>query len=107
MIEERGEIFPSLELDRASEGFKLLSASHQLVRGCEPEADMSPTVTDAGWIGRAGIPTVIYGPGELAHAHAVDESTDMQELIDYVKIMIAFIADWCNREKENVNEDNE
>ncbi|MNG36218.1 N-formyl-4-amino-5-aminomethyl-2-methylpyrimidine deformylase [compost metagenome] len=64
---------------------------------------MSPTVTDAGWIGRAGIPTVIYGPGELAYAHAVNESTDIQELLDYTQIMIAFIADWCNREKEHTD----
>ncbi|WP_127533992.1 acetylornithine deacetylase [Paenibacillus kobensis] len=99
MIEERGEIFPSLELDTETDGFKALFASHTQVRGTEPEAGMSPTVTDAGWIGRAGIPTVIYGPGELAYAHAVNESTDIQELLDYTKIMIGFIADWCNRKK--------
>ncbi|GFN30141.1 acetylornithine deacetylase [Paenibacillus xylaniclasticus] len=99
MIEERGEIFPSLELDTESEGFKALVMSHEHVRGIKPQSGMSPTVTDAGWIGRFGIPTVIYGPGELAHAHAVNESTDIQELLDYTKIMIAFIADWCNRPK--------
>ncbi|MNC71942.1 N-formyl-4-amino-5-aminomethyl-2-methylpyrimidine deformylase [compost metagenome] len=60
---------------------------------------MSATVTDAGWLGRSGIPVVIYGPGELHHAHAVNESIELRELIDYVKVMIAFIADWCNQEK--------
>ncbi|SDX82191.1 acetylornithine deacetylase [Paenibacillus sp. CF384] len=100
MIEERGEIFPSLELDTESEGLKALIAGHQRVMGTEPQMGMSPTVTDAGWIGRAGIKTVIYGPGELAHAHAVNESTDMKELVDYVKVMIGFIADWCNRSKQ-------
>ncbi|RAP77741.1 acetylornithine deacetylase [Paenibacillus montanisoli] len=97
MIEERGEIFPSLELDMDSEGFKSLFANHQAVLGAEPAFGMSPTVTDAGWLGRAGIPTVIYGPGQLAHAHAVDESLDIKELLDYTKVMIGFIADWCNR----------
>ncbi|SFS57224.1 acetylornithine deacetylase [Paenibacillus sp. BC26] len=99
MIEERGEIFPSLELDRESKGLKALYANHQQVLGAEPQLGMSPSVTDAGWLGRAGIPTVIYGPGELEHAHAVNESTDMKELVDYVKVMIGFIADWCNRRK--------
>ena len=99
MIEERGEIFPSLELDMEGEGLKALFANHREVLGIVPVVGMSPTVTDAGWLGRAGIPTVIYGPGELKHAHAVDESTDMKELVDYVKVMIAFIADWCNRIK--------
>jgi acetylornithine deacetylase/succinyl-diaminopimelate desuccinylase family protein len=96
MIEERGEIFPSLELDKVFEGFKALSAIHEAVLGVTPEAGMSPSVTDAGWIGRAGIPTFIYGPGELENAHSVDESTDIRELVNYVKVMIAFIAHWCN-----------
>lgn len=99
MIEERGEIFPSLELDAEGEGLKALFASHREVLGIAPRVGMSPSVTDAGWLGRAGIPTIIYGPGELKHAHAVDESVDMKELVDYAKIMIAFIADWCNRKK--------
>ncbi|WP_308634954.1 acetylornithine deacetylase [Paenibacillus silvisoli] len=99
MIEERGEIFPSLELDTESDGFNALFASHREALGGEPAFGMSPTVTDAGWIGRSGIPTVIYGPGRLEHAHAVNESLDIQELVDYCKVMIAFIADWCNRRK--------
>jgi acetylornithine deacetylase/succinyl-diaminopimelate desuccinylase family protein len=104
MIEERGEIFPSLVLDTEGEGLKALSAIHQEVLGVAPAVGMSPSVTDAGWLGRAGIEALIYGPGELAEAHSVDESTDWQELIDYVKVMIAFIADWCNRVKLETTE---
>nr|WP_028559727.1 acetylornithine deacetylase [Paenibacillus pinihumi] len=99
MLEERGEIFPSLELDTEHEGVKALSAAHAGLLGEAPRTGMSPTVTDAGWLGRAGIPTVLYGPGELDKAHAVDESLDMQELVNYTKVMIGFIADWCNRPK--------
>ncbi|WP_277345849.1 acetylornithine deacetylase [Paenibacillus sp. HB172176] len=96
MIEERGEIFPSLALDRTEAGLLQLARSHYALLGAEPQIDMSPTVTDAGWIARAGIPTVIYGPGELRHAHAVNESADKQELLAYVQIMIAFICEWCS-----------
>ncbi|WP_138752641.1 acetylornithine deacetylase [Paenibacillus sinopodophylli] len=99
MLEERGEIFPSLTLDEEGDGLKSLAAAHALHLGAAPAVGMSPSVTDAGWLGRAGIPTVIYGPGELHHAHAVDESVELNELIDYVKVMIAFIADWCNQVK--------
>ncbi|MGO4106977.1 acetylornithine deacetylase [Paenibacillus sp. YAF4_2] len=99
MIEERGEIFPSLELDTEGEGIQALKANHEQIFGCAADVGMSQSVTDAGWIGRAGIPAVIYGPGELSNAHAVDESLDIRELVDYTKVMIAFIADWCNREK--------
>lgn len=100
MIEERGEIFPSQELQPEWSGLKALEQSHQQVLGVLPAVGMSPSVTDAGWIGREGIPTVIYGPGQLEHAHAVDESVDINELIYYTKVILGFIADWCNRPKE-------
>jgi acetylornithine deacetylase/succinyl-diaminopimelate desuccinylase-like protein len=31
--------------------------------------------------GRAGLPTLIYGAGEIGAAHAVDESVDVEELL--------------------------
>ncbi|REK64040.1 MAG: acetylornithine deacetylase [Cohnella sp.] len=105
MLEERGEIFPALELNTEHDGFKALLASHEAALGSAPEVGMSPSVTDAGWLGRAGIPTVIYGPGRLEQAHAVDESVDMRELVDYAKVMIGFIADWCNRPKPACGEE--
>lgn len=99
MLEERGEIFPSLELDPEHPGVQALSTIHAQLLGAGPVIGMSPTVTDAGWLGRAGIATAIYGPGELAQAHAVDESVSLQELLDYAKVMIAFIAQWCSQPK--------
>lgn len=66
MIEEQGEIFPSLTLDTNEDGLQALAAAHTKQLGAAPTIGMSPSVTDAGWIGRAGIPTVIYGPGSFA-----------------------------------------
>ncbi|WP_438448168.1 acetylornithine deacetylase [Gorillibacterium sp. sgz5001074] len=102
MIEERGEIFPSLELDPSHPGFSALAASHRKVLGTGPEVGMSPSVTDAGWIGRTGVPTAIYGPGQLAHAHAVDERVQVEELVRYVQVLVRFIAEWCNTPKAGV-----
>ncbi|MEK3885468.1 acetylornithine deacetylase [Paenibacillus sp. PL2-23] len=99
MLEERGEIFPSLALDRHAAGLQGLARSHEALVGAAPEIGMSPTVTDAGWIARAGIPTVIYGPGELRQAHAVNESASMEELVRYAQVMLAFIVEWCNTPK--------
>lgn len=99
MLEERGEIFPSLTLDKEGDGLKTLASAHRQLLGEAPAVGMSATVTDAGWLGRAGIPTVIYGPGQLQQAHAVNESIDMRELVDFVKVMIGFIANWCNQAK--------
>ncbi|EJL44089.1 acetylornithine deacetylase or succinyl-diaminopimelate desuccinylase [Brevibacillus sp. CF112] len=100
MIEERGEIFPSLELDTEHPALAQLQAAYESELGEAPVVDMSPTVTDAGWFAHAGIPAVLFGPGELKHAHAVDESIDPDQLVRFAQIMARFIASWCNTPKE-------
>ncbi|MEK3743761.1 acetylornithine deacetylase [Brevibacillus sp. FSL K6-0770] len=100
MIEERGEIFPSLELDANHPALAQLQAAYERELHAAPVVDMSPTVTDAGWFSHAGIPAVLFGPGELKHAHAVDESIDPDQLVQFAQIMARFIASWCNTPKE-------
>ncbi|MED4205075.1 acetylornithine deacetylase [Neobacillus mesonae] len=99
MIVDRGEIFPSLELDYGHPGMNALTNSYEKLLGQDPVVGMSTTVTDAGWLGRAGIPTVIFGPGKLEDAHAVNEKVEIQQLVDFTKVMAVFIAEWCNSKK--------
>ncbi|MBU5248023.1 acetylornithine deacetylase [Bacillus halotolerans] len=100
MIEERGEIFPALEVDSAHPGVLALTASHEEIKRERPVTDVSQTVTDGGWLYHAGIPSVIYGPGDLYNAHAVNEEVSIEQLLDYTKIMLTFIIRWCSRKKE-------
>lgn len=100
MIVDRGEIFPSLEINPNHPGTQLLTNSYKTVLSQKPAVGMSSTVTDAGWLGRAGIPTVIFGPGKLEDAHAVNEKVDIRQLLDFTKVLAAFIAGWCNTGKE-------
>lgn len=100
MIEERGEIFPSLELDTKHPALAQLQAAYESELHEAPVVDMSTTVTDAGWFAHAGIPAVLFGPGELKYAHAVDESIDPKQLVRFAQIMARFIASWCNTPKE-------
>ncbi|MBO8162657.1 MAG: acetylornithine deacetylase [Brevibacillus sp.] len=101
MIEERGEIFPALSLDLTHPAMQQLMGAYEQQCGERPVVEMSSTVTDAGWFSHMGIPAVIFGPGELSHAHAVDESIDPQELIHFAQIMARFIAEWCNTPKRS------
>jgi formylaminopyrimidine deformylase len=100
MIVDRGEIFPSLEIDEEHPGTQLLTNSFEKILHQQPMVGMSTTVTDAGWLGRAGIPTAIFGPGKLEDAHAVNEKLDIQQLLDFTKVLAIFIAEWCNSKKE-------
>ncbi|WP_026679296.1 acetylornithine deacetylase [Fictibacillus gelatini] len=99
MIEDRGEIFPSLEIDPGHPAIVQLKNHHGLVTKREAEVTMSTSVTDGGWFGWAGIPAAIYGPGELKEAHSVNEKVKIKQLLDYTKTIACFIAEWCNTER--------
>jgi acetylornithine deacetylase/succinyl-diaminopimelate desuccinylase family protein len=100
MIVDRGEIFPSLEIDSEHPGTKTLANSFEKLLTYKPTVGMSTTVTDAGWLGRAGIPTAIFGPGKLEDAHAVNEKVEVSQILDFTKVLAVFIAEWCNTRKE-------
>lgn len=99
MIVDRGEIFPSLAFDPESLGVQTLAQSHRQVLHVHPQMGMSPTVTDGGWLGEAGIPTIIYGPGDLKNAHSVNEHLSIEELIQFTKVMTRFIYTWCHTKR--------
>lgn len=99
MIADKGEIFPSLELNTNHPGFKTLAASYYNVTGKNPVVNMSTTVNDSGWFSSFNIPAACFGPGELKEAHSNNESADKKELINFMKIMGDFIFEWCNSKK--------
>ena len=99
MIEDKGEIFPSLEIDPEALSVQLLARWHESQINEPAIIDYSPTVTDGGWLGNAGIQTVIYGPGDLQNAHAVNEKVRIEQLMDFTKVIIGFIYEWCNTSK--------
>jgi acetylornithine deacetylase len=105
MIEDRGEIFPSLELDRQHPGLDCLAGCHEEAAGRKPEISMSPSVTDAGWLAEAGVPAAIYGPGLLSEAHGVNEGVSVAELLTFAESLLRFIAVWCNSPKTEGRED--
>ncbi|WP_101842187.1 acetylornithine deacetylase [Halobacillus sp. Marseille-P3879] len=99
MIEDKGEIFPAFSIDSSHREVQRLADAHQLIYKSPVDYSMSPTVTDGGWLGEAGIPTVLYGPGTLAEAHAVNESIDRTQLLQFTKTMVAFLYDWFQNSK--------
>ncbi|MFT8320286.1 MAG: acetylornithine deacetylase [Bacillus sp. (in: firmicutes)] len=99
MIEDRGEIFPSLEVDKNHAGVQLLAQSHEQIFHKQAIMDVSPSVTDGGWLADANIPAAIYGPGDLQNAHAVNEQLSLHQLVQYTKVMIEFIYNWLHTER--------
>jgi acetylornithine deacetylase len=43
---------------------------------------------------KAGIPTLIFGPGDLQFAHSIDEHVDVEEYLAAIKVLALAIHDW-------------
>lgn len=97
MIEDQGEIFPSLVVDPDHDAIGVLSQAHHRVTGQVCPVSMSPTVNDGGWFGFSGIPAAIYGPGTLAQAHAVNEKVEVAQLVAYTQVLLRFVYDWTRQ----------
>ena len=69
----------ALDGDAAS-GIARAMAASLLATGLAAEAVGAPYGTDASKLARAGIPSVVFGPGSIRDAHRPDESIDLQEV---------------------------
>lgn len=52
-------------------------------------------VCDATWYEQAGIPSVMYGPGDLRLAHASDEYVEIDEVVTACRAFALLAIDWC------------
>lgn len=58
-----------------------------------------PAGCDARHFALHGIPAVIFGPGDLRHAHSVDEHVPVTEYLGCLEVLAHAIMDWCGVEK--------
>jgi acetylornithine deacetylase/succinyl-diaminopimelate desuccinylase len=87
-----------------------ISGDEQIVRsivkclqasGRQAEVSTVPYWTDASsFVNLAGIPTVVFGPGDISQAHSSTESIDIEELLAYSKLIASVALDFCNSDTE-------
>lgn len=73
--------------------------------GAEPIFGGRGGITDAGWFHRAGIPAVVFGPGDVEYAHRVDETVHLDDVVNHCKATALFLLRYCgleSRESEKV-----
>jgi acetylornithine deacetylase len=51
--------------------------------------------SDASFYEAAGIPSVVFGPGDLRIAHCKDESVEIDEVLAAARSLAACAAEWC------------
>lgn len=95
LVRDKGEIFPPADIDPNHPAMRTIAKAHRTVTGSEPKVVCWPSVSDAGWFARAGIPAAIYGPGSLKQAHIVNEWIAIDDLMTMCKSVALTLADWC------------
>ena len=60
--------------------------------GLDPEPVGAPFGSDASTFTRSGTPTVVFGPGDIAQAHAIDEFADLAEVVKAAEILAAIVT---------------
>ena len=73
-----------------------LSAAHRQVHGSAPPVQGVPYGADLRlFVNHAGMPGVLYGPGDVRLAHAANESVAVEEVIDAAKVIAGMVVAWC------------
>jgi len=90
-------------------------AGHPAVRAFRAAADevLGPRPAE-GWMAscdarlffhRGGMPTIVFGAGDLGHAHAPEERVDLRDIARAAEVLARFLARWCGaggKEQEHV-----
>lgn len=72
-----------------------MRGAHAALTGTRPEVHGVPYGSDLRLLVEAGIPTVHHGPGELAQAHAPDESVPVDQMVAVTRTLVLAVATAC------------
>jgi len=73
-----------------------LSCSHEAVTGSPASIFGVPCGTDLRLFTRhAAVPAVLYGPGNVVHAHAADEYVSLDQIVTCTKVLARTMLTWC------------
>lgn len=82
---------------------RVLAACHRAVTGLEVGFEAATFGSDVRlFTNHAGIPAVLYGPGDVSRAHAANESIALEEVLQAAKVLALTIVDWCGGEIQEV-----
>jgi acetylornithine deacetylase len=88
--------FESAETSLDSNFLRVLSESHHEILMQNPSSHGVPYGSDLRFFTNyARIPAVLYGPGDVAQAHTVNEFISLEEVLNTASVVAHFITQWC------------
>jgi acetylornithine deacetylase/succinyl-diaminopimelate desuccinylase family protein len=91
----RGVSFPPAETPESHPLLAVLSNAAEAATGQPAIHKGIIAVTDLAWLGGAGIPGAIFGPGALGNAHGDNEHIGIADLTQGVFALSLAICEWC------------
>jgi acetylornithine deacetylase len=88
----RNEAFETPAADPAVRAFR---AAAEEVLGPRPVEGWNASCDARLFFHRGGMPTVVFGAGDLRQAHAADEEIRLQDIGRAAEVLVRFLARWC------------
>jgi acetylornithine deacetylase/succinyl-diaminopimelate desuccinylase family protein len=89
-----GVSFPPAETATDHPLVETICLSHAAATGAEPVIRGMEAVTDMAWTAEAGVPAVIYGPGDADDAHGSNESVAVDDLLIATEVVARMLLAW-------------
>jgi acetylornithine deacetylase len=95
-IEWFGGQFASSEISPDEPIAQTLAAAHRKVTGAETEFSALTSGLDARLlVNLGGMPTAVYGAGDVNNCHCADEWIGIDELLTAIEVTTVAVIDWC------------
>ena len=99
-IEWFGGQFAPAEMPLDAPICEAVAEAHERATGERPPIEGVPYGADMRlFILFGGMPCVMYGAGDVSHAHAPDEHLSITDLMTATKTVALLLADWCGAER--------
>lgn len=87
---------PSAATDASHPLINAVKNCHRIVTGRSPRTSPARYGTDMYLLSRyGGMPTIMYGPGSVSHAHAKNEYVELDSLVTCTKVIALTLLRWC------------
>jgi acetylornithine deacetylase len=104
-IEWFGGQFASSEISPDEPVAQTLAAAHRLVTGTETEFTALTSGLDARLlINLGGMPTAVYGAGDVNNAHSADEWIGIDEILTAIEVATVTVMNWCGISDTHIRE---